>query len=54
MNKVDANRLEVCLIPETIKRTNLKNLNIGEKVTFEVDAMARAFVHLWKLEKNHV
>ena len=45
--------VEVCLIPETLKRTNLSYLREKDHVTFEVDSMARAFVHLWKTEKNH-
>jgi riboflavin synthase len=45
--------VEVCLIPETLKRTNLRLLCEQDLITFEVDSMARAFVHLWKTEKNY-
>ncbi len=33
-----------CLIPETLKQTNLGDLNVGDRVTLEGDAMARAWV----------
>ncbi|MCB0391746.1 MAG: riboflavin synthase [Bdellovibrionales bacterium] len=53
INKVNGSKVEVCLIPETLRSTNLSHLNIGDGLTFEVDSMARAFVHLWKLEKEN-
>ena len=37
--------VEVCLIPETVKRTNLGLLKVGEEVTLEPDYMARAVLH---------
>ena len=53
INEVRGKEVEVCLIPETLKRTNLVELEVGESLTFEVDSMARAFVHLWKMEKEN-
>jgi riboflavin synthase len=38
----DNSIVEVCLIPETLKRTNLSEIQFGNKVTIEVDPMARA------------
>ncbi len=52
LNEVLGADVEVCLIPETLKRTNLADLNVGESITFEVDSMARAFVHLWQMERK--
>ena len=49
INEVKGDRLCVCLVPETLKRTNLKYIKAGDKLTFEVDLMARAFIsHLKK------
>lgn len=53
INSVDVNRLSVCLIPETLRRTNLTHVEVGEFFTFEVDSMARAFVHLWQTKDIH-
>lgn len=33
----------VCLIPETIKRTNLAELKVGQKVNIETDYLAKAY-----------
>ena len=38
---------EVCLIPETISRTNLAELRQGDRVNVELDSLARAFVNSW-------
>ncbi|MCB9025165.1 MAG: riboflavin synthase [Bdellovibrionaceae bacterium] len=54
INSFENSTVEVCLIPETLKRTNLTKLNKGDFLTFEIDAMARSFVHLWKMEKQNV
>ncbi|HPI39264.1 MAG TPA: riboflavin synthase [Pseudobdellovibrionaceae bacterium] len=43
----------VGLIPETLKRTNLGLLKVGDLVNLEVDPMARAFHHMMK-EFYHV
>tara|TARA_B100000749_G_scaffold280887_1_gene279774 strand:+ start:5661 stop:6272 length:612 start_codon:yes stop_codon:yes gene_type:complete len=45
INAVGENTLSVCLIPETIQRTNLKDLAVGHALTVEVDNMARGLVH---------
>lgn len=45
INSVDNNIAEVCLIPETQKRTNLSSYKIGEKLCFEPDSFAKAIVN---------
>jgi riboflavin synthase len=44
VNEIKNSVVEVCLIPETLKRTNLGNLIPGKFVTIEPDYMARAVV----------
>lgn len=48
VNKFEDFVLEVCLIPETLVRTNLGALKTGDPVTLEVDTMARAILHYLK------
>ena len=43
INEVASGNLEFCLIPETLKRSNLSALKIGDFVTVEVDTLARYF-----------
>lgn len=45
VNEVSGNRVSVCLIPETLKRTNLKDLKVGDFVNIEPDYFAKALVH---------
>lgn len=45
INSIDQGELEVCLVPETQKRTNLTSYKVGEKLTFESDSFAKAVVH---------
>jgi riboflavin synthase len=47
INDVDGQTFKVGLIPETLKRTSLKNLKAGDTVNLEADAMARAWFH-WR------
>jgi len=44
INQVEGQALEVCLIPETLKRTNLGELFKSSKVNLEVDSFARGLV----------
>lgn len=46
VNEVGANSASVCLIPETLERTNLSKLKTGDSVTIEVDPMARGLIHV--------
>ncbi len=52
INDVGPNFFEVCLIPETLKRTNLKKLMKGDALTIEWDSMARAFVRWFSLKSE--
>ena len=45
INKVKQLNIEICLIPETLKRTNLSLIEKGDKLNFEVDYMARSSIH---------
>ncbi len=48
LNGVNDQFVDVYLIPETLKRTNLKNLKTGDVVNLEVDWMARGLIHAVK------
>jgi len=43
--------IEVCLIPETLKQTNLAQLKQGDNVTIEIDTLARAMIN-WFEQKG--
>ncbi|MCB0348323.1 MAG: riboflavin synthase [Bdellovibrionales bacterium] len=45
VNTVDQNTFSVCLVPETIEITNLKNTKVGELVNLEADYFAKALHH---------
>lgn len=45
INTVVENVFSVGLIPETLKRTNLKSLKAGDRVNLEADNMARGLFH---------
>lgn len=45
INEVGPRHFSVCLIPETIKRTNFVNVKAGDWINFEIDTMARGIVH---------
>lgn len=45
INQVKNDTFTVCLIPETLKRTNLGDLKVGDQVHLEVDNMARGLVY---------
>lgn len=45
INSVHNNVVEVCLIPETQKRTNLALIRVGEKLCFEPDSFAKAIAN---------
>lgn len=48
VNEVGAFDFEVCLIPETLNQTNLKDLNPGDGVNIETDYLAKAMFEKWK------
>ncbi len=45
INNVGESYFEICLIPETLKKTNLQFLKSGERVNLEFDNMARGLVN---------
>jgi riboflavin synthase len=45
VNKIEDRHLTVCLIPETLLRTNLKDLHNGDIINVEYDLWAKAFVN---------
>ncbi|MGE0762463.1 MAG: riboflavin synthase [Bdellovibrionales bacterium] len=51
INQVERGQLSVGLIPETLKRTNLGELQTGDSVTLEADMMARGLTR-WLDEKG--
>ncbi|MCS6837219.1 MAG: riboflavin synthase [Bdellovibrionaceae bacterium] len=49
INDICDTYLTVCLIPETLRKTNLCFLKVGDWVTFEADFLAKA---IWEMNKN--
>lgn len=52
VNELDKNTVSVCLIPETLKRTNLGDLKPGSKINVEPDYMARAIQRSLEVKKD--
>lgn len=52
VNELRDDVVSVCLIPETVKRTNLGELKAGSKVNVEPDYMARAIQRSLEVRKN--
>lgn len=52
VNDLQDDLVSVCLIPETMKRTNLGSLSVGSKVNVEPDYMARAIQRSLEVRKN--
>ncbi|WP_413560166.1 riboflavin synthase [Bdellovibrio sp. HCB209] len=52
VNDLDKNTVSVCLIPETLKRTNLGDLKPGSKINVEPDYMARAIQRSLEVKKD--
>ena len=46
VNKIKRAKAEFCLIPETLKRTNLSLVKEGDSLNFEVDYMTRSSIHV--------
>lgn len=45
VNNVQNNLVSVCLIPETLKRTNLGEFKVGDMINVEPDYMAKAIIN---------
>ncbi len=44
INEIDDQKFQVCLIPETLRKTNLDQIEVGEKVNFESDYYMKGFL----------
>ena len=44
VNKIKGTKVDLCLIPETLKQSNLSLIKIGDSLNFEVDYMSRSSV----------
>ncbi len=53
INELQDDVLEVCLIPETQKRTNLILFKAGDMIHLEADYMAKAFHRFYQLQGHH-
>lgn len=45
VNEVDGDVVSFYLIPETLKKTNLRNIKAGDDINLEFDYMAKAAIH---------
>lgn len=52
VNDLQGNVVSVCLIPETLKRTNLGDLQPGSRINVEPDYMARAIQRSLEVRKG--
>jgi riboflavin synthase len=52
VNELEGNTISVCLIPETLKRTNLGEVKVGGVINVEPDYMARAIQRSLEVRKN--
>lgn len=52
VNEVHKKTISVCLIPETVKRTNLGSLKVGDTVNVEPDYIARAMQRSLELKEG--
>ncbi len=52
INSIDNDTLSFCLVPETVERTNFKNLNIHSAVNIEYDYWSKAFVNYQLAREN--
>ena len=49
---IKSNIIKIAVIPHTYENTNLKNLNIGNKINIETDILAKYVENLLKLNDN--
>jgi len=54
VNNITSDQIEVCLIPETLRRTNLPTLKSGDFLNLEVDCMARALINFRQQSSQEV
>jgi riboflavin synthase len=53
VNELNDDQVQVCLIPETQKRTNLIEMKPGDSIHVEPDYMAKAFYRFYELQGKH-
>lgn len=54
LNEVKGDSFSVCLIPETLKKTNLAHVHVGDAVTFECDYFMKGFLNARKYQGTDV
>tara|TARA_B110001454_G_scaffold16046_1_gene14393 strand:- start:41327 stop:42007 length:681 start_codon:yes stop_codon:yes gene_type:complete len=54
LNEIYADSFSVCLIPETLKKTNLEKQSLGDLVSFECDYFMKGFLNARKYEGSDV
>jgi len=54
INQVHDNAFEVCLVPETIEKTNLKELNSGDTINIEYDFMAKGVIRASEIMSQNI
>ncbi|MNL32171.1 Riboflavin synthase [compost metagenome] len=52
VNELNNSTVSVCLIPETLKRTNLGDVKVGDSINVEPDYMARAIQRSLEVRKD--
>lgn len=52
INDVGPAHFEVCLIPETLKKTNLNAIVVGDSVHLETDYLAKALFERWQFSQK--
>lgn len=45
VNKIKKTKVDLCLIPETLKRSNLSLIKVGDHLNFELDYMGRSSIN---------
>lgn len=54
LNEIFDDSFSVCLIPETLKKTNLENQSLGDRVSFECDYFMKGFLNARKYQESDV
>lgn len=52
INKIDSHKIYFCLIPETLKVTNLQFYKVNDFVNLESDYLAKAYINSQGINKN--
>ena len=51
INRARKNQLQLCIVPQTLKLSNLSEVKVGTQLNFEIDYLARIFIQGLK---NHI